>query len=85
MARFWLSFADDDGFRGVVLTEAPGFLEAVSKCNLLGINPGGQVYGPECPDDFHIPPQAMDRLLSKEEVYQFFPDAKTVYELEAES
>ncbi len=43
--RFWLSYADDEGFRGVIVTEADDLLSAVAKVGLMGISPGGEVYG----------------------------------------
>lgn len=53
MPLLWLSFADDDKFRGVVITEAEDVGEATQKLYRLGVNPGGQVL---C---FQIPPHAM--------------------------
>ena len=56
-AWFWLSFADDDGFRGGCYVQADGsphalfplnkdpFVLAIGKAHELGINPGGQVSG----------------------------------------
>lgn len=63
---YYLSFADEDGFRGGVFIEAHGVVSAAEKASELGINPGGEVacWGP-------VPPpvdSAMNRLLSKEEV-----------------
>lgn len=43
MPLLWLSFADDDGPRGVVLIEAEDVKDAAVKCWKLGINPGGQI------------------------------------------
>ena len=67
--RFWyLSFVDDDGFRGGVIIEAPGFVTAVHRTHELHISPGGEVAGAPIPEgqvptaDFH------ERLLSLEEL-----------------
>ena len=64
---WWLSFADDDGFRGLVILEAPGFIAAVEKSRELGINPGGQVRGLEIPPHgMHLfPEKYRNRLLPR--------------------
>ena len=70
---WWLSYADEKGFRGVVITRAGGFLLATAQANLLGVSPGGQVQG------FELPPEAeeeikitdLDRLLSEEELKEY--------------
>ncbi len=49
---WWLSFADDEGFRGACVVdvgEDDDFLQAVMISHSLGINPGGQVLGDTCP------------------------------------
>lgn len=51
-AWWWLSFADEDGFRGVVIVRACGLLHAVRTANKLEINPGGEVLGYPLPDNF---------------------------------
>tara|TARA_Y100000310_G_scaffold303340_1_gene341614 strand:- start:776 stop:1099 length:324 start_codon:yes stop_codon:yes gene_type:complete len=71
---WYLSFADDDGFRGAVFTIAYGFTDAVLKAAELGINPGGQARGweGERPDDWPPAPELadvpFDTLLSREEI-----------------
>lgn len=67
---WWLSFADEDGFRGVAIVRARDMVEAVVICHRLGINPGGQVLGWPCPfDKEHTVDAAMtNRLLTKAEV-----------------
>jgi len=47
---WWLSFADEEGNRGVCIVQASDFLSAVSLAHSLEINPGGQVQGIEMPD-----------------------------------
>jgi len=48
---WWLSFADENGFRGGVLTRAHGIGTAVTKTHALGINPGGEVRAIEISDE----------------------------------
>lgn len=82
---WWLSFADDDGFRGVAIVDAPSFIEAVMKTHVLDINPGGSVRGFPCPDASLIPPEHVDRLLSLDELRAHKPyDIRSVSELESE-
>ena len=73
MTLWWLSYADDNGFRGVVITRAESFLMACTRANLLGVSPGGQVQG------FDLPPEAeeeiemtdLDRCLNQEEARRY--------------
>lgn len=51
MKLFWLSFAGEEGFRGVVLVDADDFLTAHLQTVFAGINPGGEVIGHELPPD----------------------------------
>lgn len=79
---YYLSFADEDGFRGGVFVEAHGIMTAVQKATLMDINPGGEVacWGP-------VPPpveSGMNRLLSKEEVETTPPRDISMYDIAAE-
>lgn len=71
---WWLSFADDDGFLGAVLTQAKGFINAVQKTHDLGINPGGEVKAVQLPDNIAAHPkfatheQYADQLLTKKDI-----------------
>lgn len=47
MRTFWLSFAQD-GFKGVVITDAESEGQALAFVNANGLNPGGQVAIWEC-------------------------------------
>jgi hypothetical protein len=47
----WLSFADDEGFLGVVIVRARGLLDAVTEVNRRNLNPHGEVACTEIPDD----------------------------------
>ena len=81
----YLSFADDVGFRGGVVIKAHGLTDAVIKCNWLQINPHGEIQGIELPES-HIPPERYrNRLLTKEEIKEMWPDAKSIKEMEEEN
>ncbi len=83
---FWISFADELGFLGVVITEAQGVGTASEKCWELGINPGGQMAAWEIPPKMmQVPREFWDRLLTKEQIAEFCGDAKSLGELELEA
>jgi len=68
LAWYWLSFADDDGFRGVAIVQARGVTTAIAKTHHLKINPGGQVMCIEIQPE-HVPaPEYRERLLSREQL-----------------
>jgi hypothetical protein len=81
---FYLSFAGEEGFRGAAIVEARGIAGAVSRCNVLQINPHGEVMGIPIGDAAAVPPGARDRLLLREELQSIFSDMKTLGELERE-
>lgn len=63
---WWLSFAEESGFLGVVVIQGYGIVDAVSRSHALGVNPGGEVQGWLLPE--HVPPaEFRNRLLSKAE------------------
>ncbi len=68
---FWLSFADDNGFRGAVIVHANDFLEAVMEANLHSINPHGECQGVEIPVGHVIPDKWKYRLLDRAECERF--------------
>lgn len=71
MTWWWLSFADDRGFLGVVITHAPNFLSAVLSTHVRRINPGGEVNGWPFPAEIGDPaPRWRDRLLNRDETNQ---------------
>lgn len=74
MRWVYLSFADADGFRGGCVVEAKGIIGAVARCNVLGINPGGEVMLADIPDEVlaSIPDDAKDVLLSRERLREVF-------------
>lgn len=68
MPRYWLSFATDDENLGVVITDALDIMSALAKCNLLRINPGGELIGfaiPENEPEYDLP---RDRILTEAEI-----------------
>jgi len=82
----YVSFADEV-FRGVVLIKAHGITDAVSKCHRLNINPGGQVMCVPMPDDVieQVNDKYRNRLLTKADVLEIWPDAKSLREHEKEA
>ena len=65
--KWWLSFADGDGFRGAVVVEAADFPTAVERSHAVGCNPGGECKG------WPLPAEAdgeydLDRLYGKTEL-----------------
>jgi hypothetical protein len=78
---FYLSFADSS-FKGGVIIKAHGITDALMKCNLLQINPGGEVFGVEIPNGYLPDSKYFGKFLSKEEILEFWPDAATLGELE---
>jgi hypothetical protein len=80
-ALFYMSFADN-GFLGAVVVEAHGPVTAMRKSHRLGINPGGQVLTIQVPDHVTVPKEAMNRLLTKEQVNQYLGLGETLGEFE---
>lgn len=62
---WWLSFAGEEGFRGVAVVFADSFLRAVVLTKRLQINPGGEVMGR--PLERPPAPRYRNRLLSRDE------------------
>ena len=80
----YLSFADTK-FNGGVIIKAHGITDALMKCNLLQINPHGEVMPFHFPDDFLLPDEKYrNRILTKEDILEIWPDAKSLRELEEE-
>lgn len=68
---WWLSFADEQGFRGVCIVQGVTLLAAVLRANTLGISPHGQVRGEDLGRDLNPGwphPDVRDRCLSAEEL-----------------
>lgn len=83
---WYLSYADEEGFRGGVYIQAHGFAEAAYLSKRRGHSPGGQVMGGQVPADAIPDKRFWNRLLTKAEVQEANPDdeCKTVAEFEAE-
>ena len=78
----YISFADESGFRGAVITQAYGVVDASLKCHRLGINPGGEMAVWDIDEDKLPPPECRDTLLTKKQVKMIWPDAKRLGDLE---
>lgn len=81
---YYLSFATAERFLGAAVVKAEQMREALFESNRLNINPGGEVLGFGIPVGFVPPPEARERLLTKEEVRSFWPDAERLGDIEAE-
>ena len=66
----YISFCDEK-FLGAVIIQAPGIATAILRCHQLGINPGGQALAVSLDPDLLPPPEARERLLTKEEVIRY--------------
>jgi len=68
---WWLSYADQGGWRGAVIVHAETFLDACAQARTLGISPGGQVRGVGpmtlSLDDLRTLRPFLNRLLDKAE------------------
>lgn len=81
---FYLSFADEE-FNGAVIIRAHGIADATMKTHVLGINPGGQVISVPIPTKKLPAETYRNRLLSKADIVEFWPDSKTIREHEEEA
>lgn len=83
---WYLSYADEAGFRGGVYLQAHGPMEATYLSRHRHLSPGGQVFILKVPTQFVPAEQFCNRLLTKEEVQAANPNDRcaTVGEFEAE-
>jgi hypothetical protein len=87
---FYLSFAgpidgdERDVFRGGVIVPGHEIIGATCTAHMLKINPGGQVIGMPIPEGFLPDEKYRERLLSKTDIQEFWPDAARVADIEAE-
>ncbi len=65
--QWWLSFADQNGFRGCVITHANEFTEALTDATLHNCNPGGECRGLPIPPHKVVPLEWTYRTLSRAE------------------
>lgn len=79
MTLWWLSYADEDGPRGVVVAEGSSFLVACVRARTLGVSPGGQVQG------FEVPPEQLAALEPLEGTFLTVERAQQLGEAVAES
>lgn len=79
----YLSFADEE-FKGGVVIEAHGIIDAVTRCNMLGINPGGEVMCFDVDPENLLAEKFRNRLINKAEMTDAFGEWKTLGELEDE-
>lgn len=71
--RLWyFSFADENGFRGAIITKTKGITTGLKKINTLGINPHGEVMASPMNDSVVILDELLDRLLSKDDLKAAF-------------
>jgi hypothetical protein len=82
---FYLSWADEKGWLGAAYIRAYGPVTARLRCSAMEINPGGQCIILRIPADMTLPPvEYRNRLLNKEEILTFDPDAKSLGEWKKE-
>lgn len=75
---WYLSYATQTTFLGGVILEAHGPMDAFTQSSLLGLNPGGAALGFPFPegDVVPLPPERFrNRLLTRAEVQEMWPDA----------
>lgn len=81
MSWHYLSFAEEKFLGGLVI-EADSFTHAHMRSHTLGLNPGGSVMGWELLDEQTPAEKYRNRLLTKAEVFEMWPDARSIKELE---
>lgn len=74
LSWWFLSYADDDGFRGGVIIQAHGQTEAVYLSSHRGISPGGEIRIIPIPDEFLPPDEYRNRLLTRPELNTFWQE-----------
>ena len=80
---FYCSFASDR-FLGAAIIEAHGILDCAIFTHALGINPGGEMAAFDLTPEQLPSEQYRNRLLSKDDILKFWPDAKSIKDWEAE-
>ena len=80
---YYLSYADDVGFRGACIVRGRCVVTAGFEARRLGISPGGQVLGAHVPKEELPAEQWRNRLLTEQELKQIWPDAASLAEHEA--
>lgn len=71
--RLWyFSFADENGFRGAVITKTKGMTTGWRKLTLTGLNPRGEVMAFRLSEGVIIFDELLDRVLSKSDLKAVF-------------
>lgn len=66
---WWFSFADQSGFLGACIVDAPTFQDVHQKTHALGINPGGEVKALQgCSSDKPMEGYEVGKLYTREEL-----------------
>jgi hypothetical protein len=68
LSWWYLSYADETGFKGAVVIQAHGPTEAVYLSRHRKLSPGGEVLILQIPDESVPPEECRNRLLAKEEL-----------------
>ena len=79
---WYLSFVDSNHFLGGVIIWARGMVMAHMAATALELNPGGEMLAVEIPRDKVPPARYANRLLTKEQIQEFWPDAMRLEDLE---
>jgi hypothetical protein len=80
----YLSFAGEEDFNGGVIVKAHGIAHAVYIATNLGINPHGEVVGHFIPAEMMPDMQWVNRLLTLDQLKEFWPDMERLSVLEKE-
>lgn len=79
----YISFADDGGFRGGVIIQSPDHPGlACTEAHRRKINPGGQAMVLGIPDGKVPEEKWRNRLLTKAQVMEMWPDSKRLGDME---
>lgn len=65
MIWWYMSFADENGWLGGCHVQGQTFDAAVKRAWNLGINPGEEIKGLQCPNDYPLPEWAKNKLLNR--------------------
>jgi hypothetical protein len=81
MELWYLSFADEEGWRGCCFVHATDLLSAVSEAYRLKCNLGGEVLGmPVSAQEPQPPAERIGHLLQLEDIRAIWPDVRSLRE-----
>jgi hypothetical protein len=86
--KVWVyaSFADEEkGFLGAAIVQAHGIVDASLATHRMKINPGGQMMCVPIPEENLPSEKYRNRLLTCEQVQEFWPDARKIKEFDEEN